>query len=194
MRTALLPLVLSSAVVVLVGCVGPNPYRPVDLARDLPQDALARYEAEFQAARRDDPHGGHHVAAKLESTNWWPVGLLVFHRRGEVMRMDGPAGTRYMLSEVTGIGPLSLLYAAGRHATYDGAGRRLSGMALHSVLAGHLAMVHQGDARLADGSPENARSLHLVHHLVNVHTMNGHTDWSLFTMPNPVSVSTHRGQ
>jgi len=123
----------------------------------------------------------------LEHTNWWPLGLLAYWKQGTVYAMRGADGRpRYMVSQSTGYGPLSLVYVSGQDAMYDAGGKRINAMGMDSVLWGHLAMFHQMGSRDATGKWLQHKSSHLVHHLINVSTMHGQTRWSLLSAPNPV--------
>lgn len=173
-----------------VGCSGVPSYKSVDLGRDLPAETLARYESEWQALPSAERM---HGMATLEKTNWWPLGLLGYYRRGSVMREDGPQGTTYHVEDGYGVGPLSVLFSRGTHATYDGTGTRLSGMRMDTWLLGHLFMSHLSDATLPGGRTERASSFHIFHHILAVHNMNGHRYVSLFTVPNPVGTALSRG-
>ena len=167
----------------LSGCVGPNPYRSVDLKRDLDQAALARYESEWkalQAAGRAEP------MLRIEHSNWWPLGLIAYHRDCSVTRMDTPKGPVYHVMSGHGFGPLSVLYAVSTDATYTAAGERVNWMRMQTALTGCLAMSHETDAKLSDGRREWSSSWMLIHHVFNIHAMDGHTYYSLLTMPNPI--------
>ncbi len=169
------------------GCSGIPSYTSIDLDRDLGPATLKRYEAEWQQARDEGRAGG---MATLESTNWWPSGILLYYRRATVMRIEGPEGPKYQVMSGQGFGPLCLLYATYSHATYGPKGQRQSGMGMDAALLGMLAMVHSDDSWLPDGTHEKSTSMHLLHHIFSVHRMDGHTSWSLFTMPNPLGFDT----
>jgi hypothetical protein len=174
-----------------VGCAGPNPYRRVDLSADLPPEAVRRYEQEWHelpAAERTA-----HMA-RLEHSNWWLPGLVAYYRRGSVDRMEGPAGPVYHVSYGQGLGPLSALYSRGEHATYGAGGERLSGGAMGAVLLGHLAMTHHSDAIVPGGQHQKMDSWHLLHHVLNIHVMDGHRYVSLFTLPNAVGADLPAGR
>jgi len=170
----------------LAGCGGPRPYQPVDLDSNLGKETLRRYEREWQEVHAEGRHG---AMARLEHTNWWPLGLLVYWRRGSVTRTAGSGGPVYHISSAHGYGPLSHPYVTQTDATFDGDGKRLSASTMGSV--GHLAMFHISDVVLANGRRQKMTSLHLVHHLLNIHTMDGHTAVSLLSAPNPVGVDVH---
>ncbi len=178
---------LAVLVVGWAGCSSVPSYTSIDLSRDLGPRTLKRYEAEWQEARDEGRSGG---MTTLESTNWWPSGVLLYYRRASVMRVEGPEGPKYQVMSGQGFGPLCLLYATSSHATYDARGQRQSGMGMSAALLGMLAMVHSGDSQLPDGTHEKSTSMHLLHHIVSVHSMDGHTAWSLFTIPNPLSFET----
>jgi hypothetical protein len=166
----------------LVGCSS-RAYQRVDLGSNLGQDALARYESEYQ----DMLAAGHPEGmARLEHTNWWLPGLLAYYRRASVTRMPGPDGPTYHVESGQGFGPLCILYNTSNHATYSARGERLSGMGMHNVVAGHVAMIHTTDGQLPGGGKQEAFSMGLLHHLFNVHKMDGHTYVSFLTVPNPI--------
>jgi hypothetical protein len=98
-----------------------------------------------------------------------------------------------VVRETHGFGPLSLLFATETHATYDAEGKQLSRMGMGFVAMGHLAMWHVGENALANGGRQHSFSAHLLHHLISIHRMDGHTTYSLFTAPNPLSMDVHEG-
>ena len=166
----------------LVGCSS-RPYQRVDLGSNLGQDALARYEREYQ----DMLGAGHHEGtARLEHTNWWLPGLLVYYRRASVTRMHGLDGPTYHVESGQGFGPLCIFYSTSTHVTYNAKGERLSGMGMYNVIAGHAVMIHASDGLLPGGGKQEAFSMGLVHHLLNIHKMDGHTYVSFLTVPNPI--------
>jgi len=169
----------------LSGCVGPNRYQNVDLSHDLNQAALARYDSEWKALQAE---GHTEPMLRLEHSNWWPLGLVAYHRECSVTRMETPQGPVYHVMSGHGFGPLSLLYAISTDATYTAAGDRINWMRMETALTGCLAMGHETDAKLSDGRQEWSSSWHLVHHVFNIHAMDGHTYYSLFTMPNAIGV------
>ena len=135
---------------------------------------------------------GHEAGmARLEHTNWWPLGLVAYHRDASVMRMPGPDGPTYMVMSGVGIGPLSLLYAGSTHATFNAKGERLNMMKMGNYLWMHLAMTHASDTVLPNGRREKMSSIALFMHVFNIHRMDGHTYVSLFSMPNPIGVDAH---
>ncbi len=173
----------------LTGCVGPNAFKEVALDRDLSEGDVARYEAEWKALKTE---ASSNTMTRLESTDWWPLGLVAYWRRGTVTRVESANGKpEYHVSDALGIGPLALLYASGKDAVFDANGKRLSTMGMTSVLLGHLAMFHSSDMVLADGRRRQMSSAHLVHHIINLHWMDGHWSFSLFTAPNPIAVEGH---
>ena len=179
------------------GCAGfrghSQPFRPVDLNGNLTKNALSRYEREWEAVHEAGLHGD---MARLEHSNWWLPGLVAYWRRGSVMGTVSEAGgLDYHVASARGLGPLSVLFAAEKHATFDSRGERLSGMQMGSLLWGHLAMFHRSDALLPDGTRQKDISMHLLHHLISIHRMDGHTSVTLFSMPNPLGVeaSSHGG-
>jgi hypothetical protein len=187
MRRTLVAGLLALAVVAWAGCSSAPSYTSIDLSRDLSPETLTRYEAEWQEMRNEG-HAGS--MATLEDTNWWPSGILLYYRRASVMRVEGPEGAKYHVMSGQGFGPLCLLYATSSHATYNAKGERQSGMSMDAALMGMLAMVHSSDSKLPDGTKEDSTSMHLLHHLFSVHAMDGHTYWSLLTIPNPLSFET----
>jgi hypothetical protein len=186
MKLGPLATALPVVVMVLAGCAGPNAFRNVDLSKGLSAGDVQRYESEWRALRQSGHAEG---MATLEHSNWWPLGLLIYHKDASVMRMPGPNGPTYTVMSGHGFGPLSVLYARATSATYDGDGRRMSWMRMRNALVGHLAMSHESEAQLADGREEKTFSAHLLHHLFSVHKMNGHTYVSLLTIPNPIGVT-----
>jgi hypothetical protein len=51
-------------------------------------------------------------------------------------------------------------------------------------------MSHETDAHLADGREERSSS-HWVHHVVNLHSMDGRAYVSLFTVPNAIGAAVN---
>ncbi len=192
-RPSFLMLLVMAGMVSGCAMVGDHPFQDMDLERNLSKDALRRYEREWRALRASGERKG---MARLEYTNWWPPGLIIYWYRGSVTRMESLDGPLYVASRSRGLGPLCVLYATQTHATFDGKGQRLSGMTVHNVLLGHLAMIHHSDALLANGRRQEMTAMHLVHHLVNVHETDGHMEICLFTGPNPAGMeipSHHAG-
>ena len=190
-----MPRWMLAAVLVLVGvtvlgCAGVNAYRPVSLKGDLGPQTIRRYEEEYKAQRAAGRAGGMTV---LEHSNWWLPGLVLYYRRGTVTRMGGAGDPVYHVTYGQGFGPLSLLYSVSSHATYNAQGKRQDGMRMHAVGAGHLAMIHENDAVLPSGRKNTMVSMGLIHHIVNIHKMGGHTYVSLFTMPNAVGLDVTGG-
>ncbi len=178
----------------LYGCAmtgGAGRFQTVDLNGDLSPSTIARYEKEYQWLHEKGQCGGSMTT--LEYTNLWPLGLLLYWQRGVVMRMETEGGPLYMIQNAYGFGPLCLLYVGDSHATFDAQGRRLSGMSTHSYVLGHLGMVHQSDHILANGIKQEMTAMHLMHHLINLHEMDGHAEVSLLTGPNPVGTASHGG-
>lgn len=175
----------------LLGCTAAHPYTRIDLGQDLSPATLARFAAESKDAATC--HAGAQVT-ELESSNWWPLGILAYWWQGAAMRAEAvPGQASYMVQTSQGVGPVSILYVTSTHATFDDQGRRLSTMTGSNVLLGHLAMIHSSETVLPDGRTQAVRMYHLFHHLLNIHSMDGHTNVSLFTSPNPVGVSFHAG-
>ena len=175
------------------GCAGfrgsSQPFQSVDLNGNLAQDALSRYEQEWKVLHET---GRHSDMARLEHTNWWLPGLVAYWRRGSVTRTVSEAGgLNYDVSSTRGIGPLSVLFAGETHATFNDKGERLNRMWMGSLLWGHLAMFHENQVLLPDGTWRNSVSMHLLHHIISIHTMDGHTSVSLFSMPNLLGVEAH---
>lgn len=171
----------------LAGCAGlrgdSQPFHDVNLGGNLDADTLSRYTSEWE---RMSASGRGDSMARLEYTNWWPLGFLGYWRRGGVMRSPSPDGVQYDVSRTTGLGPFASIYGATTHAAFDEDGKRVSWMSGGNLLWGHLAMFHRSDVQLPDGRLRKATSLHLLHHLVYVHIVNGRTYVSLFSLPNPV--------
>lgn len=179
--------IIVALALMVAGCSGALAFQDVDLDRDLGKADLARYEREWKAQQAAG-RGGE--MAPLEHTNWWPLGIVAYWRRGSVMKAPG-AAPGYRVRSTLGIGPLSVLYAAEAHGAFDQAGRRMGTMKMSSLLWGHLAMFHESDVMLADGTRQKTWSAGLVHHILAIHRMNGHTSVSLFSAPNIVGVETH---
>ncbi|MCL5270316.1 MAG: hypothetical protein M1457_07160 [bacterium] len=125
--------------------------------------------------------------ATLEATNWWPLSLVAYWRRGSVMTMPGNDGQLYyMVSQTRGYGPLSLIYLSQEDAAFDTQGKRLTHMTGRAVMMGCLAMSHEMESRLDPDTWMTHKTLHLIHHLINISDMDGMTNVSLFTAPNPI--------
>ncbi len=175
----------------LLGCSSAHPYTRIDLSQNLSPATLTRFAAESEDAAACHAGAG---MADLERTNWWPLGILAYWWQGSAMRTEAaPGKPAYMVQTSQGFGPVSILYVTSTHSTYDDQGQRLSTMTGSNVLLGHLAMIHSSENVLADGRTQEVRMYHLFHHLLNIHSMDGHTNVSLFTSPNPVGVSFHAG-
>lgn len=171
----------------LLGCSSVPSYTRFDLKQDLSPDTRARFEREAQGAAACCAGA---TMTQLESTNGWPLGILAYWWQGSVMRTEvAPGKPSYMVANSQGFGPISLLYVTSTHATYDGQGRRVSSMTSGSVLLGHLAMLHRSENVLPDGRIQEVRMYHLLHHLIGIHSMDGHTNISLFTSPNPLGAT-----
>ena len=184
-------LALTAALLALAGCTGPRPFEDVDLSGDLAPADLARYEREWQEAQAE---GQPAAMARLESSNGWPLGLVIYWRRGSVTRSTSADGApSYTIRSAHGVGPLSAFFVSETHATFDARGKRLAAMTMGSIAFGHLAMWHIGDAVLASGRRQRAVSAHLAHHAVSIHKMDGHTSISLFSAPNPIGLDMHEG-
>jgi len=173
--------------VALSGCSSVNPYRRVHLTTNLSPDVLRRYEREYREGVTGPESTG---TVRLEHSNWWLPGLLLYFRHASVDRMPGPAGPVYHIMEAHGYGTLCILLNTSAMSTYDAAGRRLSGETMTGIFGGHLDMIHSRDSQLADGQTERVVAMHLVHHLLNIHKMEGHTYISLLTVPNPIASET----
>jgi len=184
MSRALVIGLLALAAVGLLGCSTVGGYQPVDLWSDLSGETLLRYQRQYEEIRAAGHPDG---PARLEQSNWWLPGLLVYYRRASVDRMPGPGGPAYHIMEGHGYGPLCMLLNTSAMSTYDAAGRRLSSEKMTGILAGHLGMIHSRESQLADGQTERVVMIHLPpHHLLNIHKMDGHTYVSLLTVPNPI--------
>lgn len=166
---------------VMSGCAGT--YTPVDLSQDLSAETLQRYEAKWEEMGKP---GG---MATLERCNWWPLGLLIYHRDAMVMRMEGPQGVVYEIMYGEGYGPLSMIYARSTHARFDAAGRRNDWMRMKTVPLGEIAMSHEHSTQLKDGHQEEGTSTHLLMHMINWERMDGHAYYSLLSLPNPLGIS-----
>jgi hypothetical protein len=184
----ILAVVIGLAGTTLTGCItGANPYRSVDLSQNLDQVTLDRYESEWKALQA----AGHtEPMVQLEHSNWWPLGLIAYHRDCSVTRMAGPNGPVYMIQSGHGFAPLCIIYSIDTCAKYTAKGERIDWMRMQASLKGCLFMGHQTDAKLADGSETCSSSWHLVMHNFNYHAMDGHAYYSLFTVPNPIGVAT----
>lgn len=177
--------------VVGAGCThNTQPFRDIDLTADLGPATLQRYEAlAHQATGQGMPsHGGHH-AATIEHSNWWPLGLLAYWRRGSVKAIHTTSGKwNYMVTESTGLGPLAIFGHRREQASYDSSGKRLSYMAGAGLALGHPFMYHAMGARLEDGQWMEHRTWSLLHHLVNIGRAHGRTSFWLLTAPNPAGM------
>jgi len=170
----------------LLGCGRLPAYQRVDLSRDLTPDDVRRYEREHEDAKTT----GHGGASMLEHTNWWPLGILVYWRRGSVMRTATPSGAPlYLVSSAVGVGPIAHLYVGETTTTYDATGKRLSSMSTDAV--SHLSMTHRSEAILPNGTHQKMTSWHFLHHLINIHKMDGHTNVSLISGPSPIGLDFH---
>lgn len=168
------------------GTPGVSAFRPVDLTGDLDATTLSRYRAETEQARAAGQSG--HVIT-LESTNWWPLGVPAYWRRGSVRAMETADGeSRYVVSSSRGYGPLSAFYVDERTATYRADGRRVGAHSGFSLLWGHLAMTHTMESRGPDGRWGRTEAVHLIHHFVNWGSRHGRSWFSLFSAPNPVGL------
>lgn len=174
------------------GCAGLRgdslPFRTVDLERDLDKDAVARYEAQWKQMRQAGHAEG--ATARLEYTNWWPLGLLGYWHRGSVTRELTPSGApAYDVSRTRGFGPLAALYVSQTDVSFDAEGRRLGTAKMKTFLWGQLASLSEEDNLLPSGKRQRMSSLHLFHmHPINIHKMDHHAVVSLFSMPNPLGV------
>ena len=177
----------------LSGCamVGNYAFTNVDVQGNLSPQTVARYESEWKAVQASA--GSDCCMAELELTNWWPLGLLLYWDRGSVMRSETANGPIYMVSKAWGLGPLCTVYVAEDMATFDSKGQRLSGMGVWNCLLGMVGMVHNSDAILVNGQRHTMSSGHLAHHLIAYHAMDGHTQISMLTGPNPVGFDMHSG-
>jgi len=185
MRNVLVAAMVVSLFVIVAGCSAAKPFQRVDLSAPLSSADLQRYESEWQEAHAA-AHGGHMHHAVLEHSNWWPLGLLIYHRDATVMRMESPDGPVYHIMYGEGYGPLSLIYAVSTHATYNAKGTRLSWMRMSNILLAHIAMGHESVTTLPNGEEETCSTLHLLMHLFSIDKMNGHTYVSILSLPNPI--------
>jgi len=177
----------------LSGCamVGNYAFTDVNVQGSLSPQTVARYESEWKAVQASA--GSDCCMAELELTNWWPLGLLLYWDRGSVMRSETANGPIYMVSKAWGLGPLCTVYVAEDMAVFDAKGQRLSGMNVWNMLLGMVGMVHNSDAILVNGQRQTMSSGHLAHHLIAYHAMDGHTQISMLTGPNPVGFDMHSG-
>ena len=113
---------LAALVLASAGCNSLPSYTDVDLGQDLTPADLTRYDREWQAAQGPTPHP---PAARIEQSNNWPLGILLYWRRGSVVRTDAAPAPGYHLSSTLGLGPLSILYVGETHASFKPAGQRL---------------------------------------------------------------------
>ena len=173
----------------LLGCSSAHPYTRIDLGQNLSPATLTRFAGEAKDAAACCPGA---QMTTLERTNWWPLGILVYWWQGAAMRTEvAPGRAAYMVQSSQGFGPISILYVTSTHSSYNDKGERLSTMTGSNVLLGHLAMIHTGENVLPDGRKQEVSMYHLFHHLLNIHIMDGHTNVSLFTSPNPIGVDFH---
>jgi hypothetical protein len=180
----------------ITGCAlrGPNSFTEVDLQSNLSAQDLKRYESEWQAIQASGQQpAGTCCMGELEMSDSWPLGLLLVWDRGSVMRTETADGLSYMITREWGLGPLGMLFVAQDMAGYDAQGQRVSGMYSWSLLLGHVAMVHNSDAILENGQHEAMSMGHLLMHLISFHKMEGHTQISLLTAPNPLTLNLHSG-
>lgn len=181
-------LLMVSVLAVVVGCaVGTgsvSSFYPVNLKQDLDESTLSRYETELKGVP-----AGHHTdhLLTLERTNWWPLGIVAFWRRGTVQAMRSANSPHtYLVSRTRGLGPLSVLYVSKEQAVYREDGKRLNYMANHSLGWGHLAMFHMVGWSVSDKEWMEHRSAHLIHHLLNIATGHGGYSVSILSAPNPL--------
>jgi hypothetical protein len=178
-----------------VGCaVAPTPFQPIDLGQDLSAATLARYESEMADAHSSGAmsgggeHGGH-MTMTLEGTDWWPLGLLAYWRKGAVQAMHSPdGGPYYMVSQVDGYGPLALLWVSKKQAVYGPNGKRLSYMGMGSAGWGHVAMTHAMGTTLDGGPWMEHDSIAIFHHMLNIGQGHGKTSVSIGSSPNPMGI------
>jgi hypothetical protein len=170
-----------------IGCTAGRAFQSVDLSTNLTAETLQRYESEWKEAQAE---GRAEHMVQLERSNWWPLGLIAYHRDCTVMRMEGPDGPVYHVSSGHGFGPLCLLYTRSTHATFTAKGERVNWMRMQHILHGMLAMGDETDAKLTDGREEWSSCWGFLHHIFNVHSMNGHRYYSLISMPNPLGIMT----
>ena len=189
-RMIILGATLVVCVAVATGCSSIAPYQSVDLSKNLSPETLQRYEKEWQ----DLKAAGHEdSSAVLESSNWWPLGLVAYHRDASVMRMPGSDGPTYMVMSGVGLGPLSVLYAGSTHATFNAKGERVSMMKMGNYLWMHLAMTHASDTVLPNGRREKMSSMALFMHALNIQKMGKHMYISIFTLPNAIGANVTAG-
>lgn len=182
MKSVFAAAALCALVFVMAGCAGTQ-YQIVDLKQDLDQETLQRYDSEWKAL-------GSPASATLERSNWWPLGLVIYHRDATVTRSNTALGPVYEVQSGHGVGPLSFFYTRSTHALFNATtGERLSWGHMWTIYRGCIAMTHQSDYQRADGSRGKMTSGHYAFHMLNYHDMGGHKYASLFTLPNPIGVS-----
>jgi hypothetical protein len=194
-RKALLA-ALAVLMLAAAGCAGlrgpTQSFHSVDLSGDLPPDALKRYQSiseDFRSAGHAGP------TTLLEHTNGWPLGLLVYWRRGSVLQVTTPSGEpAYEVSSTRGYGPLSFIYVRQADATFDAKGKRVAAKTVWNVLKSEIATGQESEVLLADGQRQKMSMVHILHmHPFNIHKMGHHTTVSLISMPNPLEVDLPSG-
>ncbi len=162
-------------------------YQQIDLTQNLRPATLQRYRDQALAGG-DDLHCATNMK-QLEYSNNWLLGLIAYWRKGNAMLdLTDAASPRYMVSESTGWAPLAVLRTAETTSTFDLEGRRLNTAQTSSWLWGHLYMAHTSEQVEPDGTLRTMRSRHIFHHLFNIHQMDGHTRYSLLSIPNPLEI------
>lgn len=192
MKRMLVAAAVVSLVVLVAGCSSARSFQSVNLDTRLTAQDLQRYESEFKELQ--EAAGGAHIHhAVLEHSNWWPLGLLIYHRDASVTRMESAQGPIYHIMYGQGYGPLSLIYAVSTHATYNAQGERLSWMKMSNILLAHIAMAHESVTDLPNGTQETSSTWHILMHLLSIDKMNGHTYVSILTIPNPIGTTIGAG-
>jgi hypothetical protein len=91
-----------------------------------------------------------------------------------------------MVSRSRSFGPLAVIYATREQAVFDADGKRINAAKGGSILWGHLAMIHEMESSLGDGTWMKHRGVHLVHHFLNMRWDHGKASFSLASDPNPI--------
>jgi len=177
----------------LSGCamVGNYGFTNVDLDGNLTAQTLNRYEQEWKAIQANGEGDSCMTQTRADQ--------LVAHRPPHLLepRFGDAFGRprRSLVHGIQGLGTGADVYRLCRRRHGHVRTPRANGSA-HGrleLLLGMVGMVHNSDAILEDGRRQKTSSGHLVHHLLAYHTMDGHTQVSLLTGPNPVGFDMHAG-
>jgi hypothetical protein len=169
----------------LTGCTyaGAGPFQGVDLTKDLSPQTMERYRTEM-AKVHEAGQSGHMMV--LEHTDWWPLGILAYWKKGKVEGMHSDSGVNYMVSKSLGYGPLAILFNSKEQAAYSSTGVRQTYMKMDGFH--HFAMFHTMGSKLDDGSWMEHQSAGYMMHLINTETdSHGGTSVSLLSNPNPIT-------